>query len=213
MSPVLNCRTCFNTTTASSTAMVGARTFFTPSWSGTCSRSAIARAGITDAAGRPLRYTPHDFRRMFATEAVTGGLPVHTAAKVLGHANINTTQSYTAVFPGRPHPHLPHVRQPTPSHASQRGIPRTDRCRMGRVPTTLPPPQARTRRLRTALRHTMRSRARLLNRNNLGRQYGTPKLLLVTKSDEGDLGADTRPGVSARELGPRGVRKAGHAPC
>ena len=59
---------------------------------------AIARSGITDAAGQPLRYTPHDFRRMFATEAVTGGLPIHIAAKVLGHANINTTQSYTAVY-------------------------------------------------------------------------------------------------------------------
>jgi hypothetical protein len=59
---------------------------------------ALARSGITDAAGQPLRYTPHDFRRMFATEAVTGGLPIHIAARVLGHANINTTQSYTAVY-------------------------------------------------------------------------------------------------------------------
>lgn len=59
---------------------------------------AIARTGLTDATGQPLRYTPHDFRRMFATEAVTGGLPVHIAAKILGHADINTTQAYTAVF-------------------------------------------------------------------------------------------------------------------
>ncbi|WP_242606516.1 site-specific integrase [Protofrankia symbiont of Coriaria ruscifolia] len=59
---------------------------------------AIARTGLTDATGQPLRYTPHDFRRMFATEAVTGGLPVHIAAKILGHASINTTQAYTAVF-------------------------------------------------------------------------------------------------------------------
>ena len=36
---------------------------------------------------------------MFATEAVTGGLPVHIAAKVLGHANLATTQHYLAVFP------------------------------------------------------------------------------------------------------------------
>lgn len=59
---------------------------------------AIARTGLTDVSGQSLRYTPHDFRRMFATEAVTGGLPVHIAAKILGHANINTTQAYTAVF-------------------------------------------------------------------------------------------------------------------
>jgi len=58
----------------------------------------IQRADLRDAAGRPLRYTPHDFRRMFATEAVGSGLPVHIAAKVLGHHSINTTQSYVAVF-------------------------------------------------------------------------------------------------------------------
>jgi hypothetical protein len=59
---------------------------------------ALARAGITDAAGQPLRYTAHDFRRMFATEAVTGGLPVHIAAKILGHRNIAAVESYVAVF-------------------------------------------------------------------------------------------------------------------
>ncbi|WP_433553398.1 tyrosine-type recombinase/integrase [Micromonospora zamorensis] len=61
-------------------------------------RNALARSGITDAAGQSLRYTPHDFRRMFATEAVTGGLPIHIAAKILGQGDIRTTQAYTAVF-------------------------------------------------------------------------------------------------------------------
>jgi hypothetical protein len=46
-----------------------------------------------------MTFRPHDFRRMFATEAVAGGLPVHIAAKVLGHANLQTTQHYLAVFP------------------------------------------------------------------------------------------------------------------
>lgn len=58
----------------------------------------LDRTGLTDAAGRPLRYTAHDFRRMFATEAVTGGLPVHIAARILGHRNLATTQAYLAVF-------------------------------------------------------------------------------------------------------------------
>jgi integrase len=58
----------------------------------------LARTGLTDAAGAPLRYTPHDFRRIFATDAVTGGLPVHIVARLLGHANLATTQAYTAVF-------------------------------------------------------------------------------------------------------------------
>jgi site-specific recombinase XerD len=61
-------------------------------------QGAVRRAGITDNAGNPLHYTPHDFRRMFTTEAVTGGLPVHIAAKILGHANLSTTQHYLAVF-------------------------------------------------------------------------------------------------------------------
>jgi integrase len=58
----------------------------------------LDRAALTDASGTALHYTPHDFRRMFPTEAVAGGLPIHIAAKVLGHKNINTTQAYTAVF-------------------------------------------------------------------------------------------------------------------
>ena len=58
----------------------------------------IRRTGLTDRAGNPLRYTPHDFRRIFATDAVTGGLPVHIAAKLLGHHSLAATQSYLAVF-------------------------------------------------------------------------------------------------------------------
>lgn len=58
----------------------------------------LARTGLRDAAGQVLHYTPHDFRRIFATEAVTGGLPVHIVARLLGHANINTTQAYMAIF-------------------------------------------------------------------------------------------------------------------
>ncbi|MGW5731034.1 tyrosine-type recombinase/integrase [Nocardia beijingensis] len=60
--------------------------------------AAIDRAGLVDHTGQALRYTPHDFRRMFATDAVTGGLPVHIAARILGHSSLTTTQSYLAVF-------------------------------------------------------------------------------------------------------------------
>jgi len=58
----------------------------------------LARAGLKDPTGQPLHYTPHDFRRMFATEAVTGGLPVHIAARLLGHHSLSATQAYLAVF-------------------------------------------------------------------------------------------------------------------
>ncbi|WP_319461450.1 site-specific integrase [Micromonospora sp. RTP1Z1] len=58
----------------------------------------LKRTDLRDLAGRPLRYTPHDFRRIFTTEAVSNGLPVHIAAKILGHRNINTTQHYLVIF-------------------------------------------------------------------------------------------------------------------
>ncbi|MFI0410688.1 tyrosine-type recombinase/integrase [Actinomadura sp. 3N508] len=58
----------------------------------------LQRTGLLDRAGQPLRFTPHDFRRMFVTDAVTGGLPVHIAARLLGHKNLTTTQAYLAVF-------------------------------------------------------------------------------------------------------------------
>ncbi len=56
-----------------------------------------AEAGIT-VDGTPVRFTPHDFRRIFATEAVATGLPVHIAAKLLGHETLTTTQAYIAVY-------------------------------------------------------------------------------------------------------------------
>jgi integrase len=56
-------------------------------------------AGIADVDGTPLRFTPHDFRRVFSTETVNGGLPIHIAAKLLGHLDLNTTQGYVAVYP------------------------------------------------------------------------------------------------------------------
>ena len=61
-------------------------------------QKAVRLTGLTDPAGQPLAYTPHDFRRIFATDAVTSGLPVHIAARLLGHRSLNTTQAYTAVF-------------------------------------------------------------------------------------------------------------------
>ena len=58
----------------------------------------VADAKLTAADGSPLRFTPHDFRRIFATEAVAAGLPIHIAAKILGHQTLATTQIYVAVY-------------------------------------------------------------------------------------------------------------------
>jgi hypothetical protein len=60
---------------------------------------AVASLGITGPDGTPLRYSPHDFRRMFITDAITHGMPPHIAQLVAGHRDINTTLGYKAVYP------------------------------------------------------------------------------------------------------------------
>jgi hypothetical protein len=60
---------------------------------------ALAGTGLTVASGEPLRYTPHDIRRIFITDAVMNGLPPHIAQVIAGHQDINTTLGYKAVYP------------------------------------------------------------------------------------------------------------------
>ena len=57
--------------------------------------------GVKDAAGQPMRYTFHDFRRLFITDAIAHGMPPHIAQLVAGHRDINTTMGYKAVYPKR----------------------------------------------------------------------------------------------------------------
>jgi integrase len=62
--------------------------------------AALARTALTDpATGGPLRFTPHDFRRLFITDAVLNGLPPHIAQVIAGHQDISVTMSYKAVYP------------------------------------------------------------------------------------------------------------------
>ena len=49
-------------------------------------------------AFKTVSFRPHDFRRIFATEPVNSGLPIHIGAALLGHLNIQTTRGYVAVF-------------------------------------------------------------------------------------------------------------------
>ena len=61
---------------------------------------ALAHTGLIDPAdGLPLRYTPHDFRRIFITDAILNGLPPHIAQVIAGHRDINVTMGYKAVYP------------------------------------------------------------------------------------------------------------------
>lgn len=53
---------------------------------------------LRDTDGMPLKFTPHDFRRLFITDLVNDGFPIHLAARIVGHASIETTRGYTAVY-------------------------------------------------------------------------------------------------------------------
>lgn len=62
--------------------------------------SAMAHTGLVDPVdGESLHYTPHDFRRMFITDAIVNGLPPHIAQVIAGHRDINVTLGYKAVYP------------------------------------------------------------------------------------------------------------------
>lgn len=58
-----------------------------------------AAAGLAAPDGTAIAFTAHDFRRVFATDALAAGLPPHIIQKLMGHASITTTQGYTAIFP------------------------------------------------------------------------------------------------------------------
>jgi len=61
---------------------------------------ALAHAGLLNPIdGELLHYTPHDFRRMFITDAILGGLPPHIAQVIAGHRDINVTLGYKAIYP------------------------------------------------------------------------------------------------------------------
>jgi site-specific recombinase XerD len=57
------------------------------------------RAGIVGRDAKPLRFSPHDFRRMFITDAILHGMPPHIAQLVAGHQDLNVTMGYKAVYP------------------------------------------------------------------------------------------------------------------
>ncbi|MFI7123748.1 tyrosine-type recombinase/integrase [Amycolatopsis sp. NPDC049868] len=59
----------------------------------------MEQTGLTNAAGQPLDFEPHDFRRIFITDAISSGLPPHIAQVLAGHADFNTTMGYNAIYP------------------------------------------------------------------------------------------------------------------
>lgn len=61
--------------------------------------TALSQTGLTSADGQPLRFLPHDFRRIFITDAVMNGMPPHITQLLVGHQDINTTMGYKTVYP------------------------------------------------------------------------------------------------------------------
>lgn len=62
-------------------------------------QDALADAGITDVTGQPLTMRPHDFRRVFISEAIANGMPPHICQLIAGHQHIGTTMGYAAIYP------------------------------------------------------------------------------------------------------------------
>ena len=59
---------------------------------------ALQPTGLTNTSNQPLMFTPHDFRRLFVTDAIRTGLPPHIAAKICGHQVLDTTMGYAAIY-------------------------------------------------------------------------------------------------------------------
>ncbi|MFC4516423.1 MULTISPECIES: site-specific integrase [Streptomyces] len=62
-------------------------------------RKTLERMRPRDQGGAPMHYTPHDFRRIFVTDAIMNGLPPHIAQVICGHKSLDTTMGYKAIYP------------------------------------------------------------------------------------------------------------------
>jgi hypothetical protein len=59
----------------------------------------LEASGLVDINEKPLHFQPHDFRRIFITDAILNGLPPHIAQVIAGHDSISTTMGYAAIYP------------------------------------------------------------------------------------------------------------------
>lgn len=61
-------------------------------------RSACDELAANNPAFQDASFSPHDFRRLFATELANSGLPIHIGAALLGHLNLETFRGYVTIF-------------------------------------------------------------------------------------------------------------------
>ncbi|MGW3981271.1 tyrosine-type recombinase/integrase [Streptomyces mirabilis] len=59
----------------------------------------LEASGLTDKTGKLLNFRPHDFRRIFITDAIMNGLPPHIAQVIAGHDSLASTMGYAAIYP------------------------------------------------------------------------------------------------------------------
>jgi hypothetical protein len=163
------CRCCFN-------AVLGnERRAVTPSFIRKLLITTIAAAGLTDIDGNPLVFQPHDFRRIFVTDAIMNGLPPHIAQVICGTRASTprwATRPYTP--PKRSKPTAPsslaaaqHVpvrniaHQPTRNGTPSSHTSRSARCPSAHVPGHSVRPDPRTRVRCSLLRPDPTQRGRL----------------------------------------------------
>ncbi|WP_392392191.1 site-specific integrase [Streptomyces parvus] len=107
-------------------------------------KAACKRLEAVDHRFHDVHFTAHDFRRLFATDLVNSGVPIHIGAALLGHLNIQTARLRGGLRRGR-RAALPAVpRQPAPSPPRIR-VPRPDRRRVARLRGALRHQEGRAR--------------------------------------------------------------------
>jgi integrase len=100
---------------------------FTPSAIRKLLINALATTGLTDATGDPLVFSPHDFRRIFVTDAIMSGLPPHIAQAILRPQNYRHDHGLQGPLPSRNDRSPPSLHCSAAGDPPQRGIPHAHR--------------------------------------------------------------------------------------
>ncbi|WP_167467460.1 hypothetical protein [Streptomyces rishiriensis] len=126
-----------------------------------CLNDVLGATGLTDAEGCPLDFDPHDFRRIFITDAIRSGLP-HTSPKSSPDTP-TSTPPWATTRSTRPKPPKPTARSsPAAEPCAPARKPHPHIRGMGRLPRPLRTTQALRRHLRPRLRHLLYPRTRML---------------------------------------------------
>ncbi|MFD4945663.1 tyrosine-type recombinase/integrase [Streptomyces sp. NPDC058239] len=116
-------------------------------------RNALAATGLTNADGEALTFSPHDFRRIFVTDAIMNGLPPHIAQVICEHKRIDTTMGYKAVYPAETiEAHRAFIARRRTSHPSEEYRTPTEE-ELGCLPRPLREKEGVHRHLRTRLQN------------------------------------------------------------